>query len=66
MNLSYFILINQKGKTKTEVSMLVGEKIANLAKAKNIDTAIFDRGGFLYHGRVKALAEGARKGGLNI
>jgi large subunit ribosomal protein L18 len=58
--------IDGKGKTKTEISMLVGEKVANLAKDKNIDTVIFDRGGFLYHGRVKALAEGARKGGLNI
>ena len=42
----------------------VGEEIAKKALAKKIKTIVFDRNGFMYHGRVKALAEGARKGGL--
>jgi large subunit ribosomal protein L18 len=42
--------------------MLVAEK----AKAANIETVVFDRGGYLYHGRVKSLADGAREGGLNF
>src|SRR6476646_10205530 len=42
-----------------------GDKSAQ-AKAAGVDTVVFDRGGFLYHGRVKALAEGAREGGLNF
>ena len=40
--------------------------IAERAKAAGVDTVVFDRGGFLYHGRVKALADGAREGGLNF
>lgn len=54
---------DKKG-TKTERSSKVGEHIAKLAIEKNITTVKFDRGGYKYHGRVKALAEGARKGGL--
>jgi large subunit ribosomal protein L18 len=50
--------------TKTEISKLVGQKIAEKAKSTGIETVVFDRGGFLYHGRIKALAEGAREGGL--
>ncbi len=42
----------------------VGKALAQLAKQKGIEKAVFDRGGYLYHGRVKALAEGAREGGL--
>src|ERR1700741_2668851 len=49
---------------KSEVSKLVGKSIADKAKAKGIETIVFDRGGYLYHGRVKSLAEGAREGGL--
>ena len=44
----------------------VGKLVAERAKAKGIDTVVFDRGGYLYHGRVKALAEGAREGGLKF
>ena len=44
----------------------VGKLVAERALAKGIETVVFDRGGYLYHGRVKALAEGAREGGLNF
>ena len=44
----------------------VGKLVAERALEKGIDTVVFDRGGYLYHGRVKALAEGAREGGLNF
>lgn len=52
--------------TKIEEARQVGKQIAELAKAKGIESVSFDRGGFLYHGRVKSLAEGAREGGLNF
>ena len=52
--------------TKTEVAKKVGEALAERAKAKGISAVVFDRGGYLYHGRVKALAEGAREGGLQF
>ena len=44
----------------------VGKLVAERAMAKGIETVVFDRGGYLYHGRVKALAEGAREGGLKF
>jgi large subunit ribosomal protein L18 len=50
--------------TKTEKSRLVGLEIAKLAKEKGIEAVVFDRNGFKYHGRLKALADGAREGGL--
>ncbi|MGB4770587.1 MAG: 50S ribosomal protein L18 [Chitinophagaceae bacterium] len=51
---------------KTEKSKLVGQAIARKAKELGIETVVFDRGGYLYHGRVKAVADGAREGGLNF
>ncbi len=54
------------GKNKTEQARLVGEEVARRALEKDIKAVIFDRGGFYYTGRVKALAEGARKGGLEF
>lgn len=55
-----------EGKNKTEQAKLVGQVIAERAKAKGIVKVIFDRGGYQYIGRVKALAEGAREGGLEF
>ena len=49
-----------------EAAHKVGKTVAERAKAKGIDTVVFDRGGYLYHGRVKSLAEGAREGGLEF
>jgi large subunit ribosomal protein L18 len=52
--------------TKSEKSKLVGNAIARKASELGISTIVFDRGGYLYHGRVKAVAEGAREGGLQF
>ncbi len=49
-----------------EAAKKVGEKIAERAKEKGITDVVFDRGGYIYHGRVAALADGAREGGLNF
>lgn len=49
-----------------EVSKEVGKKLAEKAKANGVETVVFDRGGYIYHGRVKALADGAREGGLKF
>ena len=57
--------IKAKG-TKTEVAATVGKAIAEKAVKAGIKTISFDRGGYLYHGRVKALAEAAREGGLKF
>jgi large subunit ribosomal protein L18 len=54
------------GKKKREVAELVGEVLAKKAKEKGIAAVVFDRGGFRYHGRVKAFADAARKGGLTF
>ena len=53
-----------KGLKKMEQAKRVGEVLAERAKAAGVETAVFDRGGYQYHGRVKALADGAREGGL--
>ncbi len=53
-------------KSKTEKAFEVGNRIAKKAKEKKIKTVVFDRGGYRYHGRVKAVAEGARKEGLEF
>jgi len=55
--------LNEKG-VKTERAKKLGEKLAKAAIAKKIKTVVFDRGSYAYHGRVKAVAEGAREGGL--
>lgn len=57
--------VKVKGK-KTDFAAEVGKLIASKAKTKNIEKIVFDRGGFAYHGRVKALADGAREGGLKF
>lgn len=54
------------GLTKTEQAKVVGEKLAERAKEKGLQEVVFDRGGYRYRGRVKALAEGAREGGLEF
>jgi large subunit ribosomal protein L18 len=56
---------SQKG-TKTEISKLVGAAIARKATDLGISEVVFDRSGYLYHGRVKAVADGAREGGLQF
>ena len=52
------------GATKVAKAKAVGQAIAERAKAAGVDAVVFDRGGFLYHGRVRAVADGAREGGL--
>jgi large subunit ribosomal protein L18 len=56
----------KKSDNKTRAAQKVGLKIAELAKAKGIETVVFDRSRYRYHGRVKAAAEGAREGGLKF
>lgn len=54
------------GKTKTEAAKVIGQIAAERAKAKGIEKVVFDRGGYIYHGRVKAVADGAREAGLDF
>lgn len=56
----------QQAKNKVEVAKIVGNKMGELALSNGIKKVRFDRGGYLYHGRVKALAEGAREAGLEF
>lgn len=53
-------------KTKTQIAHDIGELLAKRAKEKKINSVVFDRNGYKYHGRIKALAEGARGGGLKF
>ena len=55
-----------KDKSKTEVAKIVGEAAAKAASEKGITEVVFDRGGYVYRGRVKAVADGAREGGLKF
>jgi large subunit ribosomal protein L18 len=55
-----------EGATKSVRAKAVGEVVAERARAAGVDAVLFDRGGFLYHGRVKAVADGAREGGLKF
>ncbi|HOK61006.1 MAG: 50S ribosomal protein L18 [Tenuifilum sp.] len=59
-------IAEKKNITKTEQARLVGQLAAKNAMAKGIESVVFDRGGNLYHGRVKALADAAREGGLKF
>ncbi len=59
-------IAGQKGITKSEQAKLVGKLIAEKSLSKGIKNVVFDRGSYLYHGRVKQLAEGAREGGLKF
>ena len=58
--------IKESGLKKVEAAEKVGELLAARAKEQNIEKVVFDRGAYLYHGRVKALAEGVRKGGIQF
>jgi large subunit ribosomal protein L18 len=55
-----------KEQNKTDASRELGKALAEKAKAAGVERVVFDRGGYLYHGRVKAFAEGAREGGLDF
>ena len=57
---------DRKNKTKVQESFEVGKELAKEALEKNVKNVVFDRGGYKYHGRVKALADGAREGGLEL
>jgi large subunit ribosomal protein L18 len=56
----------ESGNKKVERAFVAGQRLAELAKEKGIEAVVFDRGGYQYHGRVKAFADGARKGGLRF
>lgn len=58
--------LKEGASNKTEIAQNVGKALAAKAKDASIETVVFDRNGFLFHGRVKALAEGAREGGLKF
>ncbi|MFN7728435.1 MAG: 50S ribosomal protein L18 [Bdellovibrio sp.] len=64
--LSASSLTIETDKSGKDLAFVVGQEIARLAIAKNIKSVVFDRNGFIYHGRVKALADGAREAGLSF
>jgi large subunit ribosomal protein L18 len=55
-----------KARANVETAIKIGKLVAERAKAKNVNKVVFDRGGFIYHGKVKALADAAREGGLEF
>lgn len=57
---------NLKGKSKLDQAYMIGQEVANRAKAKGISAVVFDRGGYIYTGRVKKVADGAREAGLEF
>jgi large subunit ribosomal protein L18 len=59
-------VVKDAGKTKIDRAKAVGTALAKMAHEKKIKTVVFDKGSYAYHGRVKALAEGAREGGLSF
>ena len=58
--------VGSAGKNNVDIAKEVGKKLAEKANGNGIDSIVFDRGGYPYHGKVKALAEGAREGGLKF
>jgi len=58
--------VNTKGKKATEIAAEVGKELAKRALEKKVETVVFDRGSYQYHGRVKAAADAAREGGLKF
>lgn|SRR5574343_183034 len=64
--LASFSSIDAKSKTPAEKAKEVGIEIAKKAKSLNIDKVVFDRGGYLYTGKIQSVADGAREGGLNF
>ena len=56
----------KRGQKKSELAKNFGKKFAQLAKEKDLSKVVFDRSGYVYHGRIKAFAEGAREGGLEF
>ena len=65
-SLSKSLAAEIQGKTKTETAKIVGKAAAEEAKKRQIEKVVFDRNGYLYHGRVKAMADGAREAGLKF
>ena len=65
-SIDHALRAKMSGLTKTEQAKIVGQAVAERAKEKGIDTVVFDRGGFRYIGRVKALADAARESGLKF
>jgi len=61
-----WVTVKSTDGSKTDQARAVGRAIAEAAKKVGVEKVVFDRGGYLYHGRVKALAEGAREGGLSF
>ena len=59
-------IVEEKLSSKIDIASIVGKRIGSLAKKVGVSQVKFDRGGYLYHGRIKSLAEGAREGGLKF